>query len=190
MLVVGLFSTSFLVSCDSGGGSDSGSQTDLELPDDSSAGNNEQTGVDADNSGADETLEASYGDQVFDGINSERASRGLAALTRDSQMDSLAAAHNDDMISRAIANGTIISDHANAQSRADAIFARGFTAFGENTGGIRGYSSSVVASTFVTGWVNSPGHLENIIGDYTTTGVAVTVDPRDGTIFSTQIFTK
>ncbi len=189
MLVVAGFSASCFVSCDGGGGGSDGG-IKIEIPDDENAANSEQTRSGADSSGADTSLEASYGVQVYDGINSERLKVGLSALARDSQMDSLAAEHNADMISRANPFSELLADHANAQSRVDVVTARGFTGYGENTGAIRGYSSSVVASTMVTGWVTSPGHFKNIIGDYSTTGVAVTVDPRDGAIYATQIFAR
>ncbi len=195
MSAIGAFSlgfASFLTSCDgssSGGGSND--SADIELPDNPDDANDENTGTGATNSGANSGLEQSYGVQVFNGINSERTSTGLNALTRDSQMDALAASHNAYLIGQSSGSGgNIQTNHDNAQSRADANTARGFIKFGENTGGIRGYASSVVASTFVDGWVASPGHYTNIIGDYTHTGVAVTVDTRDGTIYSTQIFAK
>lgn len=196
--VLGAFSlgcVSFLSSCDggSGGGVSGTDATEVEsidLPDNPDQANLEKTGSDATNSGANETLEATYGDQVYDGINAERISAGKSILIRDSQMDSLAAAHNAYLIGQANPGGVIDVNHDNAQARANANAARGFTKYGENTGGIRGYATSVVASTFVEGWVNSPGHFQNIIGDFTHTGVAVSVDTRDGTIYSTQIFAK
>ncbi len=181
---------SLLVSCD--GSSDGGSDdnTKIEIPDDTDQVNGENEGSNADNSGANSNLENSYALQIFNGINGERSQRSLSALTRDSQMDSLAASHNADMISRANPGGDIETDHNNAQSRASTIAPRGFKSYGENTAGIRGYSSSIVSSTFVDGWVASPGHFRNIIGNYTHTGVAVTVDSRDGTIYATQVFAK
>ncbi len=190
MVFIGAFSTSFLVSCDgsSDGGSDN--KTEIEIPDDTDQVNGENQGSDANNSGANSNLEASYARQIFTGINGERSQRSLSALTRDSQMDSLAAAHNADMISRATPYGDIDTDHNNAQARANALASGGITAYGENTAGIRGYSSAVVSSTFVDGWVNSPGHFKNITGNYKRTGVAVTVDDRDGTIYATQIFAR
>ncbi|MGJ8657511.1 MAG: CAP domain-containing protein [Akkermansiaceae bacterium] len=191
---LGLCCISFLTSCD-GSSSSSGSGEGLEgvvieIPDNPDEVNEENVGSDADNTGANEALEASYGAQVYDGINAERTSAGRSVLIRDSQMDALAASHNAFMISVASPGGTIQTGHDNAQSRAEANAARGFRSFGENTAGIRGYSSSVVARTFVDGWVASSGHYVNIIGDYTHTGVAVSVDSRDGTIYATQIFAK
>lgn len=185
LMVVGSSACSFTGSND-GGGSDSEKRT----TNDKNAVNGANTGGYADNSGANKALEGSYAVKVFNGINRVRAKNSLPALTRDSQMDSLAAKHNAGMISRASLSRAIDIDHKNAKGRAKAIFPRGFSSYGENTAGIRGHSSSVVPSVLVKGWVDSPGHFVNIIGDFTTTGVAVTVDPRDGTIYSTQIFAK
>ena len=43
------------------------------------------------------------------------------------------------------------------------------------------------ASKFVEGWLASPGHLENIEGNYTMTGIGVALS-ADSTYYATQIF--
>lgn len=45
------------------------------------------------------------------------------------------------------------------------------------------------ATTAVRGWLKSPGHLRNIRGDYTLTGIGVAVNNK-GEIFFTQVFLK
>lgn len=40
------------------------------------------------------------------------------------------------------------------------------------------------------GWLNSPTHKINIIGDYTHFGIAIKVDPLTGDIYYTNIFAK
>lgn len=191
-LVVGVFSVGFLVNCD--GGSSSGDAVVIDkvvtVPSDTDIVNDVNDAPRPDITGADETLEETYSNQVFNGINSERGSRSLPALIRDSGMDALAASHNAYLISIANPGGAIVTNHDNVQGRANVVFSSGFTAYGENTAGIRGYGSGIVANTFVEGWIASPGHLGNIAGNFTHTGVAVTVDERDGTIFSTQIFAR
>ena len=181
-----------LVSCDGvgGGGSDSADNSDnkiiVELPDNPNEATAD-TGNGADPN-TDSTQEEQYADEVFAAINQERADNGLPALVRDSSMGALCADHNNYMINNANPGGALEINHDNAQSRADALFAVGFKSFAENTAAHRGYPSGSVASEFVNGWVNSPGHLKNILGNYTSTGVAVTVDSRDGTVYATQIF--
>ncbi len=189
-LFVGVFSLGILANCD--GGSDTADVLGnvVTVPSNTSIVNDVNTGSSTDTTGANQSLEQTYSNQIFNGINGQRQSRSLANLTRDTSLDAIAATHNAYLISIASPGGSIVTNHDNVQTRANAVFASGFTAYGENTAGIRGYNSSVVASTFVNGWVNSPGHLANIAGSYTRTGVAVAVDSRDGTIFSTQIFVR
>lgn len=184
-----------LMSCDGGssGSASAGSaseQSEITIPSAPNAANDEVVGEAFDASGADVSLEGVYQTEVFNGINDERTSRNLPALTLNSDLSALAEEHNQNLISRAIANGNIQIDHEGAQARADSVFANGGVAYGENIAGIRGFGESVVAETFVEGWVNSPGHFENLTGDFTTTGVAVTVDDEDGTIYATQIFSR
>ncbi len=131
-----------------------------------------------------------YEAQVFTRINTERNSNSLSPLTRSSQLDALAASHNIYMRQQAPANSTPIQiSHDNAQSRANAAFGFGFTRFGENVAGIRGYAASDVSVTFVNNWIGSPGHFQNITGDFTHTGIDVLV-AADGTIYATQLFAK
>lgn len=176
-----------LVSCDGGGGSGSSdNEITIELPDDpNEATDDTGNGADPDTNS---TLEEQYADQVFDGINQERADRGLPALIRDSIIDTQCTGHNIYMVENATPGGSLEVNHDNVQSRANVLFAAGFTSFAENTAATRGYPSDVVASEFVQGWIDSPGHLENIAGNYTHTGLAVKVDSRDGTVYATQIF--
>ena len=178
-----------LVSCD-GGGSDAVLEDIIVIPDVPNAANDEVVGDLVDDSGADVALEATYESEVFDGINAERTDRGLLALVLDTDLSALAEEHNANLISRAVTGGSIQIDHDGAQERADATFASGAVAYGENIAGIRGFGEAVVADTCVDGWVNSPGHLENLTGNFTNTGIAVTVDEEDGTIYATQIFSR
>lgn len=190
-LIVGIFSLGFLVNCDGGSDSDTGgNQIVVTVPSDTAIVNDVNDDPNTDNSGANVSLEQSYANQIFNGINSRRASSGLPALITDSDLVALAASHNAYLISISTPGGAIVTNHDNVQNRANIAFGKGYKAYGENTAGIRGYSSSSVASTFVNGWINSPGHLSNIDGNFTRTGVAVAVDSRDGTIFSTQIFAR
>ena len=179
-----------LMSCDGGSSGSASEQSEITIPSAPNDANEEVVGEAFDASGADVSLEGVYQTEVFNGINDERTSRNLSALTLNSDLSALAEEHNQNLISRAIANGNIQIDHEGAQARADSVFANGGVAYGENIAGIRGFGESVVAETFVEGWVNSPGHFENLTGVFTTTGVAVTVDDRDGTIYATQIFSR
>lgn len=131
-----------------------------------------------------------YETEIFNKINSERNSRGLPALTRSSEIDALAGAHNIYMRQQAPANSNpIVISHDNARARANTVFSMGFSSFGENVAGIRGYAVNQVSDRFVINWINSPGHFKNITGNFTQTGIDVLVAP-DNTIYATQIFAK
>jgi uncharacterized protein YkwD len=189
------FTAATLMSCDGGGGSDSlvpntsGEVTEdkivINLPDDPNKVTSDGGGVAPDTNSS---QEAGLEDQVFAGINQERLSRGLPTLIRDSTMDSLCLGHNNYMIQVASPGGALLLNHDNAQARADVLFGQGFKSFAENTGAVRGFSTGAVASEFVTGWANSAKHIANIAGNYTHSGIALTVDSRDGAIYATQIF--
>lgn len=151
---------------------------------------NTNTGTDT--SAAVAANQTTYADGIFVGINSRRNSNGgLTALIRDNNLNAIAAAHNIYMRNQAPANANPIRiNHDNIQTRGNQAFALGYTRFGENVAGIRNYPAAQVVNTFVTGWINSPGHFQNIVGDFTHTGIDVLVDPRDGTIYATQVFAK
>ena len=115
---------------------------------------------------------------------------GLNALESDSRLISLGQQHNSAMAQQAKSSGSsdIQISHDNFSDRAEEAFTFGYNLVGENVGGIRGYAQEDVSDAFVNGWNNSPGHRENIVGDYSHTGIAVYVDPEDGTVYATQLF--
>ncbi len=191
-LGLGLLSVGCLVNCDGGSSGDSTSTGDkvVTVPSNTDIVNDVNDDSTSDDSGADDSLTQQYSAQIFNQINSRRLGSNLSALTRDSDLDALAESHNAYLISIANPGGSIVTNHDNVQGRANVAFGKGYVAYGENTAGIRGFASGVVASTFVNGWIASPGHLDNIEGNFTHTGVATSVDSRDGTIFSTQIFAR
>ena len=182
-----------LSSCDSGGEEIEQNATIIVTP----PADPSNTSASDDNGGNDDSAaiadnQATYINQITIGVNTERNSNGgLAPLLREPNLDAMAAAHNIAMRDSAPVNADPIQiNHNNYQDRADQVFGLGYSRFGENVGGIRGYATSQVSNAFINGWINSPGHLANILGDFTHTGVDVLVDPTDGTIYATQIFAK
>lgn len=182
-----------ITSCD--GGSDDNSQTGNQIatppenPTNTTASSNNTT---TDLSAANVGNQVIFANSITTNVNAVRNSNGgLTPLARNNNLDAIAAAHNVSMRDGAPANADPIQiNHDGFESRGEQAFALGFTRFGENVGGLRNFPTSQVVSTFVDGWVNSPGHFKNIIGDYTETGVDVLVDPDDGTIYATQVFAR
>jgi len=128
--------------------------------------------------------------EITQGINDARVDRGLTALTYDENLADIALDHCEYLASQAPENAVPIQiSHDNFETRAEQVFTNGYIFVGENVAGQRSYPEDQITSIFVDGWLNSPGHLENIeTAGFTHTGVGVLVDERDGTIYATQIF--
>ena len=180
-----------LTSCDGGGGDGGGGGSSAALSESIDGATNAPV-VPATDTGADTALESAYTEQVHFKINDYRAGLGLSDLERMGELDSLAAQHNLYMAEQARASGSsqILISHDNSQSRGNAVFAQGYTKYGENVAANRGYAREAVTDNFVLRWVNSEGHRKNLERDFTHTGVDVYVDPRDNTIYATQVFAK
>lgn len=121
--------------------------------------------------------------QVFDAINSIRQANGLYALTTQAGLGGVARAHSDDMLARDYLS------HVNPEGKnpGDRIAAAGIavTAWGENIAMAQGLADPV--EDIVQGWMDSPGHRENILRPgWTHTGVGVA--QSGSTFYFTQVF--
>lgn len=181
--------TAFLFSCDSGDDSEEELTTitpPTELDD--VAGDD---GTDTSTSpGADQSLISQYQGQIFAQINELRTAEGLSALVLDTNLSVLALVHNDYMATANLGSSEIIISHDNFEDRAETVFSYGYTSVGENVAAERGYSSSEVSNYFVNAWNASEPHQENILGDFTHTGISVYVDTSSEIVYATQIFAK
>jgi len=113
-------------------------------------------------------------------INDYRVSIGLNALERINHISFKCEEHNNYMIQNNVV------DHNDFVSRSDNMIAvLGAKKVGENVA--YNYKTSEAA---VRAWLDSPGHKENIVGDYTHFGLAVTTDAKTGKKYYTNIFIK
>jgi uncharacterized protein YkwD len=113
-------------------------------------------------------------------INDYRLSIGLNALEKINHISFKCEEHNTYMI----ANNVV--DHNDFTSRSNNIIAvLGAKKVGENVA--YNYRTSEAA---VKAWLDSPGHKENIEGDFTHFGLSVTTDPKTGKKYYTNIFAK
>jgi uncharacterized protein YkwD len=113
-------------------------------------------------------------------VNQDRADNGLSALTFDAGLRSGALAHSQDM-----AENNYFSHTSPTQGDFNArIAAAGvkYSAAGEN---IAEYGSVEAAEA---GFMNSPGHRANILGNYTRVGIGIV--NKNGTYYITQWFAK
>lgn len=117
--------------------------------------------------------------QVFDQINRYRTSQGLSALVIDERIVSQARNH-----SRNMAQGVTAFSHNGFNQRISAT-GISYLSAAENIATNQGYSDP--ATIAVNGWLQSPGHLQNIRGNFNFTGIGVAQNEAGGYYF-TQIF--
>ncbi|BAZ70113.1 MAG: CAP domain-containing protein [Pelatocladus maniniholoensis HA4357-MV3] len=120
-------------------------------------------------------------ESVFQQINDYRTSQGLPALTRNVAIDEQARTH-----SRNMANGTVAFGHSGFEQRIQSIGIP-YSAAAENIAYNQGYSDP--ATQALQSWLNSPGHLAHIKGNYNLTGIGVGSNSQ-GKIYFTHIFLR
>lgn len=116
---------------------------------------------------------------VFEQINQYRTSHGLSKLTLDASITKQARIHSQNM-----ADGKVKFSHHGFEQRIKALPLK-YESAAENVAFNIGYSDP--SKQAVIGWLNSPGHLKNIQGKYTLTGVGVVTNGK-GEVYLTQIF--
>jgi len=121
--------------------------------------------------------DASVADQILILVNQHRQSIGLSTLIANDTAAELAAEHNIYMIQQ----NAISHDNFKTRSSAlqDQLNAR---RVGENVARFQRSAQDVV-----TAWLNSPGHRENIEGNYSKSGIAATKD-SNGKFYYTHLF--
>lgn len=144
-------------------------------------------------------------------VNAERAANGMTPLQWDPQLASIALSHSQDMAQRDYfdhisPDGDDFEDRYRRngytrQSRiGDQVYIGGENLFLNNvmgsytynqvTGEVQSYefnSLEELASSTVEGWMDSPGHRENIMTPFSREGIGVFVD-SDGEVYITENF--
>ena len=121
--------------------------------------------------GADSATEAEF----LSKINASRAAQGLAPLQVDAGLRTHARKHTQDMIA---ADGIF---HSSSEELIAAA-GTGWDKLAENVG--RGNTPSTLHDAFMA----SPGHKQNILGDYNYVGIGT--DSSDGRLYVTVVFMK
>jgi uncharacterized protein YkwD len=143
-------------------------------------------------------------ERIYEGINQSRAQQNLKPLVTDANLEDIAQARSNDMVSRAFfshtdpESGHVLFQDLLQQHRYNYLFAGENIAEIQNEGAFIPASFSVygrypandIADQFVTGWINSPEHFANIVNPhFRRTGIAIGVT-LDGTrVVATQVFT-
>lgn len=116
-------------------------------------------------------------------INQERAQHRLSNLSISEVLAVVARKHSDNMAKQKVKFG-----HGGFDERANTIRKYGIhVAFAENVAYF--YNTHNPLLEAVKGWMESPGHRENILGQYDDTGVGIAYD-KTGKCFITQLFAK
>ena len=116
-------------------------------------------------------------------INDVRAQHRLKPLIQSNLLTSAAQIHSANM-----AKGAVSFGHDGFDKRATEIRKHGIhNSFGENVAYSHHIEKPLEAA--VQGWMKSPGHRENILGDYNETGIGIAFDAQ-GKCYITQLFAK
>ncbi|SFD51078.1 Uncharacterized conserved protein YkwD, contains CAP (CSP/antigen 5/PR1) domain [Chitinophaga sp. CF118] len=126
-------------------------------------------------------VSGSMNDQILYYTNKFRASKGLPPLKQEINCKLLAEKHSQDM-----ASGKTGFGHDGFEVRAAAI--------SKVLGGASGAAENVAYGTLdakgvVDGWINSPGHRKNMLGDFNLIGIGY-AQGKGRIIYFTQLFIK
>lgn len=121
--------------------------------------------------------------RTVDIINQIRAKHNLAPLTVWNQLCEISRGHCLNMAEKKCSFG-----HDGFDKRSKGVDSDKFVyRFGENVAFNFNYKDPVKVA--VEGWMESPGHRKNILGDYNETGVGIVQNTR-GEWYLTQLFAK
>jgi uncharacterized protein YkwD len=118
---------------------------------------------------------------VHEQVNQYRQARNLPPLTLDPRMSQVAREH-----ARSMAEGKAPFSHEGFEARIVAI-AIPYRTAAENLAFNQGYSEPDRSA--VEGWIKSPGHRQNMEGNFNLTGIGVTRN-ADGEYYFTQLFIR
>jgi uncharacterized protein YkwD len=118
---------------------------------------------------------------VYEQINEYRQSRNLPPLQLDDRISTQARIHSE-----AMAKGEVSFSHDRFEERTSAISQIiSYRSIAENVAYNKGFTDSPTQA--VNGWLKSSGHLQNIEGNFSLTGIGVAKNERNEYYF-TQIF--
>ena len=114
-------------------------------------------------------------------INQYRISRNLLPLKLDNSISQQARIHSQNM-----AQGKVPFSHEGFEQRIASVSSTiSYRSAAENIAYNQGYRDPLERA--VTGWIKSPGHHKNMIGNYNLTGIGITKNSQ-GEYYFTQIF--
>lgn len=122
-----------------------------------------------------------FADDILENVNQYRHTKGLKPLVMNNVISAEARKHSEDM-----ANDRMAFGHDGFDARIQRISSQ--------LGAARQSAENVAlgdlsAQQVVSNWINSPGHRQNIEGNFTLTGIGVAKNKKGVTYF-TQIFIR
>jgi uncharacterized protein YkwD len=121
--------------------------------------------------------------RAMEEINQIRVEQGLNPLKHWEELSDCARGHSEDMASEKVPFG-----HQGFEDRAEKMMDLGkLCSFGENVAYNFNYPDPV--RNAVKGWMNSPPHKKNILGDFEETGFGIAIN-KEGRYYYTQLFAK
>jgi uncharacterized protein YkwD len=116
-------------------------------------------------------------------VNNYRLSQGLPLLQLDERIS-----YEARLYSQKMARKQARFSHDGFDERGKAVAkSLPWQKFGENLAYSKGYTNPVEVA--VQGWIDSPGHQQNMVGDYDTTGMGIAQNEQ-GEYYFTQLFVK
>jgi uncharacterized protein YkwD len=116
-------------------------------------------------------------------VNRYRISQNLPPLRLDARIS-----HEARLFSQKMANKQVPFSHDGFEGRVKAVQRKiPLEKMGENLAFMKGYPDPVAVA--VKGWINSPGHQKNMVGDYNLTGIGIAKN-NAGEYYFTQLFVK
>lgn len=125
---------------------------------------------------------ASLEQSVLQQINQYRQQQGLPALRSNSTIVQQSRQHSQSMANSGVLSHNGFSGRVSTISRTIS-----YRSAAENVAFNSGFSNPVAQA--VNGWLRSPGHLQNIVGNFNLTGVGV-ARSSNGAYYFTQIFIR
>ncbi len=126
-------------------------------------------------------------EQVFQAINRVRAENSLTPFYLKKDLSFVAREHSQDMAAHEYFSH-VSPNGEGLQGRITRGGITNWSRLAENLAINQGYDDPVLIA--VRGWMNSPGHRQNILdSNLTETGIGVAIDAK-GKIYLTQLFAK
>ena len=127
--------------------------------------------------------------EIHQAINAFRMGKGLPKLSSHETLREAAETHSNYMMHKAQSKGNLLHiNHDRFSQRSHKLRASGVSgSIAENVAVLQGIPESQAAERFVSQWINSKGHLKNILSNHRASGIAVSFGSNN-TIYATQIF--